>query len=323
MTTTLAHTSVLLLLGTLFSAQPAVAQSQATGDLSLAAPYGIPPDLFNKSSSRTAKQSSVYIPGYNLSAPEGSGSSGNGSAVNGWQLGVAVAENVPLREASAPGIDKADVIDAITLWLQAPPGVGRLNATAWKLCATVFPFVNMSAVNTIPESSRPKGQNDGSCGPWVTDQCAAALNEVGVVFGVTDDGACYDVTVPHSCLPYFQADKGNGTAIPLDEKTLADGRFYAWGSLPTTRDDTAALQDALGHVWPVLLTWVQFSPSGKVFSANTYISCIVADGNGTGSAIERGSTFSAGVISNVASWPPHKTTWVVSVAASIAYICLR
>ena len=211
MTKILLHTSVLL--GTLFSTQPATAQSQVTGDLSLAAPYGIPPDLFNKSSSRTNKQSSIYIPGYNLSAPMGSGSSGNGSAVSGWQLGVAVAENVPLKEASAPGIDKASVVDAATLWLQAPPGVGRLNATAWKLCATVFPFVNMSAVTTKPEPGRPEGQNDGNCGPWVTDQCAAALNEVGVVFGVTDEGDCYNVTAPPPCLPYFEAGKGNGTTI--------------------------------------------------------------------------------------------------------------
>ncbi|CAK7216008.1 hypothetical protein SCUCBS95973_002659 [Sporothrix curviconia] len=288
------------------------AQSEATGDLTLAAPYGIPPAVFNASISRTVRQSAVYVPGYNLSAPEGFGPSGNGSAVVGWQLGVAVADNVPLTNAAAPGINTAKVIDATTLWLQAPLGVEFLNSTAWKLCATVFPYVNMSAAmqggenverrTAVSDSSDSSDsvsgddsrQNNGNCGAWLTDQCAAALNENALAYGTGADGSCYNMTVPQSCTPFFMHGHGNGTAVVLDKNTLADGRFYAWGSAPTSGDDTAALNSALSHVWPVLLTWIQFGQDGKVFTANSHVSCLAASSNGTGTATERGTFTSAG-----------------------------
>ncbi|KIH86660.1 hypothetical protein SPBR_08538 [Sporothrix brasiliensis 5110] len=262
------------------------AQSAVAGDLTLAAPYGIPPGLFNTSIMRTVRQSAVWVPGYNLSAPEGFGPSGNGSAVDGWQLGVAVADNVPLRDAEDPGVDRAQVIDATTLWLQAPAGVEYLNATAWKLCATVFPYVNMSAV---VEGGDGDGQNNGNCGAWLTDECAAAVNEAALAHGMNAAGDCFNMTIPERCAPYFMRNGGNGTVVVLDEKTLADGRFYAWGSPPTSTGDTDALESALGHVWPVLLTWIQFSPGGGVFSANTHVSCLAASSNGTGTAKERES----------------------------------
>jgi hypothetical protein len=195
------------------------AQSEATGDLTLAAPYGIPPDLFNSSIMRTVRQSAVYVPGYNLSAPEGFGPSGNGSAVDGWQLGVAVADNVPLTQAAAPGVNKAQVIDATTLWLQAPAGVEYLNSTVWKLCATVFPYVNMSAVVEGGEdirrlTARMKDvQNDGSCGVWVTDECATALNEYALAHGLNAQGDCFNMTIPEPCAPYFMRSRGNGTVV--------------------------------------------------------------------------------------------------------------
>lgn len=192
------------------------AQSQATGDLMLAAPYGIPPDVFNASIVRTVRQSAVYVPGYNLStpsAPAGFGASGNGSAVVGWQLGVAVAGNVPLTRAAAPGINTTQVMDATTLWLQAPVGVEFLNATAWKLCATVFPYVNMSAVVVQDAPDEQTKQNDGSCGTWLTDQCATALNENALAYGTDADGGCFNMTAPYPCAPYFMQDRGNGTVI--------------------------------------------------------------------------------------------------------------
>ena len=203
------------------------AQSEATGDLTRAAPYGIPPDLFDASTSRTVRQSAVYVPGYNLSAPEGFGSNGNGSAVVGWQLGVAVADNVPLTDAAAPGINTAQVIDATTLWLQAPLGVEFLNSTAWKLCATVFPYVNMSAAMQGGEvigrrlvagddgsvSRGGAGRSSGDCGVWLTDQCATALDENALAYGTGADGSCYNLTVPQPCAPYFMQGHGNGTVV--------------------------------------------------------------------------------------------------------------
>lgn len=195
------------------------AQSEATGDLTLAAPYGIPPDLFNTSIMRTVRQSAVYVPGYNLSAPEGFGPSGNGSAVDGWQLGVAVADNVPLTDAAAPGVNTAQVIDATTLWLQAPAGVEYLNSTAWKLCATVFPYVNMSAVVEGGEdisrlTARMKDvQNDGSCGVWLTDECATVLSENALAHGMNTQGECFNMTIPPPCAPYFMRARGNGTVV--------------------------------------------------------------------------------------------------------------
>ncbi|CAK7198758.1 hypothetical protein SEUCBS139899_001422 [Sporothrix eucalyptigena] len=304
-TSNLHKVSLLFLAATSCYVAVAHAQSEATGDLTLAAPYGIPPDLFNASIERTVRQSAVYVPGYNLSAPEGFGPSGNGSAVDGWQLGVAVADNVPLTDAAAPGINTAQVIDATTLWLQAPLGVEILNSTAWKLCATVFPYVNMSAAGKAEESisrltaagSSSDGdaqQNNGDCGVWLTDQCATALNENALAYGTGVDGSCFNMTVPQPCAPYFMQGHGNGTAVVLDEKTLADGRFYAWGSAPTSGGDLTALDSALGHVWPVLLTWIQFGPDGKVFAANSHVSCLAASSNGTGTATERGTVASTG-----------------------------
>lgn len=202
-----------------FLAAGAHAQSEATGDLTLAAPYGIPPELFNASIMRTVRQSAVYVPGYNLSAPEGFGPSGNGSAVDGWQLGVAVADNVPLTDAAQPGVNRAMVIDATTLWLQAPAGVHYLNATAWKLCATVFPYVNMSAV---VEGAETYGRltehmtdirNDGSCGVWLTDECANTLNENALAHGMNAQGDCFNMTIPEPCMPYFMRNRGNGTVV--------------------------------------------------------------------------------------------------------------
>ncbi|CAK7208682.1 hypothetical protein SBRCBS47491_000174 [Sporothrix bragantina] len=303
------HTLRLLLAVTPCYVAVVQAQSETTGDLTQEAPYGIPPDLFSASISRTVRQSAVYVPGYNLSAPEGFGPSGNGSAVVGWQLGVAVADNVPLTGAAEPNIDTAKVIDATTLWLQAPLGVEYLNSTAWKLCATVFPYVNMSAAmqtgedvgrltaagdSSVSSVSDDARQNNGNCGVWLTDQCATALNENALAYGTGADGSCYNMTVPQPCAPYFMRGHGNGTVVVLDENTLADGRFYAWGSAPTSGGDTAALNSALSHVWPVLLTWIQFGPDGKVFTANSHVSCLAASSNGTGTATERGTFTSAG-----------------------------
>lgn len=106
----------------------------------------------------------------------------------------------------------------------------------------------------------------------------------------------------------------------LDGKTLDDGRFYAWGSVPTTEDNTATLTEALNHVWPVILTWVQFSPSGKVFSANTYISCVSADGNETRSTMEHDTAFSISISSSVSNWAPTKAAWIMSAVVSTVFI---
>ncbi len=288
------------------------AQAQAAGDLTRAAPYGIPPKIFIASTAHPVRQSAVLIPGYNVSAPQSSSAaSGDGSAAAGWQLGVAVASNVPLTDATAPDTNTAQAIDATTLWLQPPASVDALDAASWRLCATVFPSVNMTAAGRLQEDNGPGYQNSGDCGPWLTDQCTAALNEAALAFGTSAvDGACANLTVPPTCDPYFMRGHGHGTAIgmlqggwqflftagpppnsaELNEQILADGRFFAWGSAPTSRNDNHALDLALHHVWPVLMTWVQRDVGGGVVAANTHVSCVSAATNGTGTATERGTS---------------------------------
>ncbi len=180
-------------------AQPAAAQSQAVGDLSRSAPYGIPPDEFESLTSDPTASAAFAVPGYNLSAPPGSNPGGNnGSAVDGWRLAVALSADVPLADAGS-GVDRSKTTQATTLSLLAPPDLARID-DSWRLCALVF--------NGLTQDEG--GPADGTCtATFLSSECVKQLQVAATA--VSDDGkSCAPAGLPSRCAGQFS---DNGTSF--------------------------------------------------------------------------------------------------------------
>ncbi|KKY30614.1 hypothetical protein UCDDA912_g09472 [Diaporthe ampelina] len=242
--------------------------SIASGDLSVAAPYGLPASNFESDTSKPDDAATFNITGYDVSAD------GTPQSVDGWKLEAAVKGGVSLSDATNSSVNQDQVFQATTLYIQAPDDMNMDDS--WKMCAVVYPGL----ANSVDSSTAL----DGSCSGVLSTECVQALSVAAGGTnsnGMDTSGNCTNFVLPARCTDAFPSDSVRTAAITINQTILDDKRFYAYGSEPTdSGNTTAAEEEARQNVWAVVTIFGHLSSSGTRSSTNVGVQCIRAI-NGT------------------------------------------
>lgn len=324
----LAHAWLLALLGLAcdVSAYDPSSGSIAAGDLSVAAPYGLPPSTFESDTNKPDEAATFNITGYDVSADS------TPQSVDGWKLEAAVKGGVSLSDATNSSVNKDQVFGATTLYIQAPDNMKMDDS--WKMCAVVYPGLASSVDSSTVV--------DGSCSGVLSTECVQALSVAAGGAnsnGMDSNGNCTNFVLPARCTDTFPSDSIRTTAIgmlylftqldafpllpsgprtclaqepnigllaAINQTVLDDKRFYAYGSEPTdSANSTTAEDQARQNVWTVVTIFSHLSSSGTRSSTNIGVQCVRAI-NGTTDNVTSG-----------ASRPlPSLTTWVTNYKTS-------
>ncbi|KAI3398752.1 hypothetical protein diail_8619 [Diaporthe ilicicola] len=250
--------------------------SVASGDLSLAAPYGLPASKFKSDTNKPDDAATFNITGYDVStdsAPQ---------SADGWKLEAAVKESVALSDATNSSVNKAQVFEATTLYIQAPSGT-KMDPS-WRMCAVVYPGLS----NSVDASTTV----DGTCNGVLSTDCLQALSVAAggaTSNGMDTNGNCTTYVLPSRCTDAFPNDSVRTAAIAINQTVLDNKRFYAYGSEPMDSGNTTAANDeARQNVWTVVTIFGHLSSSGTRSSTNVGVQCIRAT-NGTTDNVTSGA----------------------------------
>lgn len=174
--------------------------SIASGDLSVAAPYGLPASDFKSDTNKPDDAATFNITGYDLSADS------TPQSVDGWKLEAAVKGSVSLSDATNSSVNKDQVFQATTLYIQAPDNM-KIDDT-WKMCAVVYPGL----ANSVDSSTAI----DGSCTGVLSTECVQALSVAAGGAnsnGMDTNGNCTTFVLPARCTDAFPSDSVRTTAV--------------------------------------------------------------------------------------------------------------
>lgn len=266
--------------------------SIATGDLSATAPYGLPASKFQSDTNKPDAAATFNISGYDVSADS------TPQSVDGWKLEAAVKSGVSLADATNSSVNKAQVFEATTLYIQAPDDMKM--ADTWRMCAVVYPGL----VNSVDPSTAV----DGSCNGILSTECVQALTVAAGGAnsnGMDKNGNCTEFVLPARCTEAFPNDSVRIAAIAINQTVLDDKRFYAYGSQPgDSGNSTAAGEEAQQNVWAVVNIFGHLSSSGTRESTNVGVQCVRAI-NGTTENVTSGARR---LRPDVAAWATHYKT---------------
>lgn len=182
------------------SAYDSSSGSIAYGDLSLAAPYGLPASKFKSSTNKPDEAATFNITGYDVSVDS------TPQSADGWKLEAAVTEGVSLSDATNSSVNKAQVFEATTLYIQAPDGM-KMDAS-WKMCAVVYPGLASSVDSSTTI--------DGSCNGVLSTDCLQAMSVAAggaTSNGMDTSGNCTTYVLPSRCTDAFPSDSIRTAAI--------------------------------------------------------------------------------------------------------------
>lgn len=174
--------------------------SVATGDLSEAAPYGLPASKFQSDTNKPDAAATFNITGYDVSADS------TPQSVGGWKLEAAVKSGVSLSDATNSSVNKDQVFEATTLFIQAPDNMKF--ADTWRMCAVVYPGL----VNNVDSTTAV----DGSCSGILSTECVQALTVAAGGAnsnGMDKNGNCTEFVLPARCTEAFPNDSVRTQAI--------------------------------------------------------------------------------------------------------------
>lgn len=174
--------------------------SATSGDLSVAAPYGIPASKFESDTNKPDEAATFNITGYDVSADS------TPQSVDGWKLEAAVKGGVSLSDATNSSVNKDQVFEATTLYIQAPDNMKMDDS--WKMCAVVYPGLASSVDSTTAV--------DGSCSNVLSTDCVQALSVAAGGAnsnGMDSNGNCTNFVLPARCTESFPSDSVRTTAI--------------------------------------------------------------------------------------------------------------
>lgn len=172
--------------------------SSIAGNLSAAAPWGIPPDKFQSATKDASASAAFNMTGYNITSTAPSPQS-----ASGWKLTAHVKNDVSLSDASTPS--SSQVFEASTLYLEAPADM--TVASSWRMCAVVYPgLASAVAADTTV---------DGTCGNVMDVGCVQALQVAGTTgnAGMDSEGNCMNFALPSKCSGDFPTGTGNVSAV--------------------------------------------------------------------------------------------------------------
>lgn len=310
--------------------------SIVTGDLSAAAPYGLPASKFQSDTNKPDAEATFNITGYDVSADS------TPQSADGWKLEAAVKSSVSLSDATNSSVNKAQVFEATTLYMQAPDNMKL--ADTWRICAVVYPGL----VNSVDSSTTV----DGSCSGILSTECVQALTVAAGGAnsnGMDKNGNCTEFVLPARCTEAFPNDSVRMQAIgmlsliantrvlspihpptrshsrtrpakisdtqlltAINQTVLDDKRFYAYGSTPgDSGNSTAAGEEAQQNVWPVVNIFGHLSSSGTRESTNVGVQCVRAI-NGTTDNVTSGV--------GRAAWAADHKTSVLGFLVSVGWL---
>lgn len=174
--------------------------SVTSGDLSVAAPYGIPASKFESDTNKPDEAATFNITGYDVSTDS------TPQSVDGWKLEAAVKGSVSLSDATNSSVNKDQVFEATTLYIQAPDNMKMDNS--WKMCAVVYPGLASSVDSSTAV--------DGSCSNVLSTECVQALSVAAGGAnsnGMDSNGNCTNFVLPARCTDSFPSDSIRTTAI--------------------------------------------------------------------------------------------------------------
>lgn len=174
--------------------------SVTSGDLSVAAPYGIPASKFESDTNKPDEAATFNITGYDVSTDS------TPQSVDGWKLEAAVKGSVSLSDATNSSVNKDQVFEATTLYIQAPDNM-KMDSS-WKMCAVVYPGLASSVDSSTAV--------DGSCSNVLSTECVQALSVAAGGAnsnGMDSNGNCTNFVLPARCTDSFPSDSIRTTAI--------------------------------------------------------------------------------------------------------------
>lgn len=202
--------------------------SIASGDLSAAAPYGIPASKFESDTNKPDEAATFNITGYDVSADS------TPQSVDGWKLEAAVKAAVSLSDATNSTVNKDQVFEATTLYIQAPDGMKI--ADSWRMCAVVYPGLT----NSVDSSTVV----DGSCSGILSTECVQAITVAAGGAnsnGMDKSGNCTEFVLPARCTDAFPNDSVRTQAISML-------------SLFAPSCATSSFSRGFPNIWPTSLT---------------------------------------------------------------------
>lgn len=169
--------------------------SFVAGNLSVAAPYGIPPVEFgNVTANNLDSLATFNITGYNVSVDDTTAP----AVAPGWTISVGVTDDVSLINAA--NSSKFD-IEATTLFIE-PPGGNITLDPSWRICAVVFPG--------LANATAPSTPIDGTCNRVLSSGCIQAIQSGSTL--MDSNGNCGNYALPSSCMEFFPTLSVNNTA---------------------------------------------------------------------------------------------------------------
>lgn len=174
--------------------------SSTSGDLSAAAPFGLPPSKFESDTNKPDDAATFNITGYDVSTDS------TPQSVDGWKLEAAVKGSVSLSDTTNSSVNKDQVFEATTLYIQAPDDMKMDDS--WKMCAVVYPGLASSVASSTAI--------DGSCSNVLSTECVQALSVAAGGAnsnGMDSNGNCTNFVLPARCTDSFPSDSVRTTAI--------------------------------------------------------------------------------------------------------------
>lgn len=174
--------------------------SITSGDLSVAAPYGLPASKFESDTNKPDEAATFNITGYDVSTDS------TPQSVDGWKLEAAVKAGVSLSDATNSSVNKDQVFEATTLYIQAPNDM-KMDSS-WKMCAVVYPGL----ANSVDSATAV----DGSCNGVLSTDCVQALSVAAGGAnsnGMDTNGNCTNFVLPARCTDSFPSDSVRTAAI--------------------------------------------------------------------------------------------------------------
>ncbi|KAL2270663.1 hypothetical protein VTJ83DRAFT_34 [Remersonia thermophila] len=265
-----------------------------------AAPYGLPSEDFLRAAVVKSDIGNRFsIPGYDICPGDDGGGGDVFSQVDGWDLKVNLARDVPLAGSTSLDLTQDMWITAATLSMTPSPwlNVRNFNGSIWRVSAVVFP-------DGIPEDRLSLlYQGDGTCDDALSLECIEQL-QAGCSAAASNRGAWGDVQVPDSCKDYFSGTNGTSygdvfpppglihpwspfyrrrelTIIaeinPIGQYSfLPSGQspFFAAGLYPSSISGNETAVDIVKRrAWPVVITWVRLDGAGVAMDARSWVAC--------------------------------------------------
>lgn len=220
------HTGLLALAlcsGAQVLANPFLQQQYLIGDVY---PYDYSPEDFRTATSNPAVQDTFPVPGYDITAGNGSTSTTTRDfRLDGWRLAVSVSSDVAIPGNSPDSQGGSKVFHTAQLSLTPPTRLSdALKKDSadqnWSVCSAIWTLgLSQTALDAASKSGSGSGSGGpaSSCSGFLPSECISEMEA-----GFNTAGFCQNQTMPASCTVFF----ANGTDGVTRGSNLPQSGFF-------------------------------------------------------------------------------------------------